>query len=57
MELGASFDIIGSVFFRLIVFGFWDNFLQKRPVVVYSPVLLPVALMYLLPADDEIPLY
>lgn len=36
----------------LIMFGF----LQKRPVVVYSPVLLPVALTYLLPADHEIAL-
>lgn len=37
----------------LIMFGF----LQKRPVVVYSPVLLPVALTYLLPADHEIALH
>lgn len=39
------------------MFGFGHNFLQKRPAVVYRPVILPVALTYLLPADDEIPLY
>lgn len=37
-------------------FGFGGNSLQERPGVC-NPVLLPVALTYLLSAADEIPLY
>lgn len=47
----------------LLVVGFYidyvwcrDNSLQMRTIVVFSPLLLPATLAYLLPADDKIPL-
>lgn len=48
MELGASFDVTGNGLGGLIFFSvFFGNFLQKRPFVENSPVLLLVALPHL----------
>lgn len=52
--MGASFDITGNLFSGVDLVYVSDTLLQKRPVVEHSPVLLLVALPYLLSTDDEI---
>lgn len=51
---GLLLTLLVICFLGSILFMFSDTLLQKRPVVEHSPVLLLVALPYLLSPDDEI---